>query len=281
LAQEALEKSLEVRETYGYDFRSPLCVYELAERAEVKVQFVDNIDMEGVYVALARPTILLSALRPLPRRAFTCAHELGHHFFGHGSTVDELRTQADQARSQPKEFIADAFAGFLLMPAQAVNRAFSSRGWKPSSADPEQTYRIACTFGVGYQTLIGHLQYALGLIEKSQADLLRRERLPRIRQTILGISGPEPLAIADHHSLMSTCDMEVGSLILLPLGTETDSDQIELIGDVPSGSLYRCIRPGLCRAVTPRNDWAVVVRASRFQYAGLARYRHLEETDGE
>ena len=33
LAKQALEKSLEVREEHGYDFRSPLCVYELADRA--------------------------------------------------------------------------------------------------------------------------------------------------------------------------------------------------------------------------------------------------------
>ena len=64
LTEQALEKSLEVREEYGYDFRSPLCVYELADRAGVKVQFVDDVSMEGVYAALTRPTVLLSSLRP-------------------------------------------------------------------------------------------------------------------------------------------------------------------------------------------------------------------------
>ena len=94
LAKRALEKSLEIREEYGYDFRSPLCVYELADRARVTVRFVDDVSMEGVYASLAKPKILISSLRPAGRRAFTCAHELGHHFFGHGSTIDELKEDA-------------------------------------------------------------------------------------------------------------------------------------------------------------------------------------------
>ena len=57
LARQALEKSLEVREEYSYDFRSPLCVYELADRAGVKVQFVNDVSMEGVYAAFAKPTV--------------------------------------------------------------------------------------------------------------------------------------------------------------------------------------------------------------------------------
>ena len=48
LAKQALEKSLEVREEYGYDFRSPLCVYDLSDCAGVKVQFVNDVSMEGV-----------------------------------------------------------------------------------------------------------------------------------------------------------------------------------------------------------------------------------------
>ena len=154
LAKQALEKSLEVREEHGYDFRSPLCVYELADRARVKVQFVDDVNMEGIYAALAKPTILISSLRPLGRRAFTCAHELGHHFFGHGSTIDELKDDAEAGAFIPNEFIADAFAGFLLMPAQAVKRAFSSRGVDVTTATPEQIYLLATSKFVPERRLV-------------------------------------------------------------------------------------------------------------------------------
>ena len=155
LARQALEKSLEVREEYGYDFRSPLCVYDLSDCAGVKVQFVNDVSMEGVYAALAKPTILLSSLRPLARRAFTCAHELGHHVFGHGSTIDELRDGFQSGMSSSNEFLADTFAGFILMPAQGVKRAFSTRGLAATTATPEDIYTVASSFGVGYETIIG------------------------------------------------------------------------------------------------------------------------------
>ena len=174
LAEQALEKSLEVREEYGYDFRSPLCVYELADRAGVKVQFVDDVSMEGVYAALTRPTVLLSSLRPLARRAFTCAHELGHHVFGHGSTIDELRDNVESGTFSPIEFLADTFAGFILMPAQGVKRAFSTRGLAATTATPEQVYAVASSFGVGYETIIGHLEYSLRYINAPRANLLLR-----------------------------------------------------------------------------------------------------------
>lgn len=281
LAKQALERSLEVREEYGYDFRSPLCIYELADRAGIKVQFVDDISMEGIYAALAKPTILISSLRPLARRAFTCAHELGHHFFGHGTTIDELKEDADKGHFSPNEFLVDAFAGFLLMPAQAIKRAFASRSLDPSSATPEETYTIASSFGVGYETIIGHLAHSLRYIAPARADVLRKSKLPKIRERILGFPANDHLVIADHHHAIGTLDAEVGTLILLPSDAATDSDHIEPYTDVAAGRVFRALRPGLARASVPGADWGVVVRVSRLQYAGLARYRHLEETDGE
>jgi hypothetical protein len=79
-----------------------------------------------------------SARRPLPRRAYNCAHELGHHAFGHGSSIDELREDAKaQPWEDPKEFLADTFAGFILMPIIGLRRAFSVRGLTPETATPE------------------------------------------------------------------------------------------------------------------------------------------------
>jgi Zn-dependent peptidase ImmA (M78 family) len=281
LAKQALEKSLEIREEHGYDFRSPLCVYELAEKARVTVRFIDDVSMEGVYAALAKPKILISSLRPASRRAFTCAHELGHHFFGHGSTIDELQDAANSGQFQPNEFLANTFAGFLLMPAQAVNRAFSSRGIGITSATPEQIYTVACSFGVGYETLIGHLEYSLKLLTSDSGAVLRKAKLPKIRERILNRTTPDHLIIADRHHMHSTLDAEAGNLVLLPQGAISDGDQIELIEQTPNGNLYRAIRPGVARATLAAETWAVMVRVSRFQYAGLAQYRHLEETPGD
>jgi Zn-dependent peptidase ImmA (M78 family) len=287
LAKQALEKSLEVREEYGYDFRSPLCVYELAEKASVTVRFIDDVSMEGVYAALAKPKILISSLRPSVRRVFTCAHELAHHFFGHGSTIDELQDEAASGEFQPNEFLANTFAGFLLMPVQGVKRAFSSRGLDITTATPEQIYGVACSFGVGYETLIGHLEYSLKLLGADRATILRKTKLPKIRAQILKSNTAGHLIVVDRHYLLATVDAEAGNdvepgnLLLLPQDATSDDDQIELIERSPNGTLYRAVRPGLARATLPTNNSGIVVRVSRYQYAGLARYRHLEETPND
>ena len=63
----------------------------------------NNINMEGMYQRGLPPRIHLSARRPLPRRAYNCAHELGHHVFAHGSSIDELREDAKaQSWEDPK-----------------------------------------------------------------------------------------------------------------------------------------------------------------------------------
>jgi Zn-dependent peptidase ImmA (M78 family) len=280
LAKEALEKSLELREEHEYDFRSPLCIYELCQKAGVAVRFTDDIvSMEGVYAALRKPKIVLSSLRPLPRRSFTCAHELGHHVFGHGSTIDELKEDAEDNVFQPNEFLVNAFAGYVLMPVQAVKRAFSVRGVEMPKASPEQIYTIASSFGVGYETLIGHLAHSLKYISPARAEELKKTKLPKIRERILGFSLKDPLVIADTYHAMGTIDAEVGSVVLLPTGTKAESDQIEFLKDTAAGRAFRATRPGLARAAV--DDFGVIVRVSRFQYSGLAEYRHLEETDDE
>ena len=83
-----------------------------------------------MYYKSPEPHIILSSLRPAGRRAFTCAHELAHHFRGDSVHVDELVEQWKRPRRfDPKEFAADCFAGALLMPKMAVERAFALHEW--------------------------------------------------------------------------------------------------------------------------------------------------------
>lgn len=91
-------KSIEVQKEAGLALNSPICIYDLCDRLNVTVRFVD-ISMEGTYYKGENPRILLSALRPLPRRNFTCAHELGHHVFGHGSTIDDLIEDSEKPKA--------------------------------------------------------------------------------------------------------------------------------------------------------------------------------------
>src|SRR5574341_2624863 len=142
LARAALGESVRLRLAADLGVESPLDIYALCARCDVPVRFVD-IDMEGMYRRTPTPRIIISALRPLVRRNFTCAHELGHHVFGHGSTIDGLLEESWLRPPRVStEFLAEAFAGFLLMPPLGIRRAYAEREWDVKASSPEQHYII-------------------------------------------------------------------------------------------------------------------------------------------
>ena len=275
-------KSIDVRRQTGFDLKSPICIYGLCDQLNVGVRFVEISSMEGMYCKEEKPVILLSGLRPFPRRTFTCAHELGHHIFGHGLRVDELIEDSENSQAfNPDEFLVNSFAAFLLMPTLGLRKAFVDRGWKVACATPIQIFTIACNFGVGYETLINHMTYALKMIDRTQASSLLKVKPKTIRQQILGYPSFEPLIIADEHWSIRTIDAEVGSQLLLPSTAEAANPTINFQEDRPNGRLFRANRPGIVRVYCRNTSWAVFVRVSRHQFICLSQYRHLEEPEDE
>ena len=277
LVQEALDKSLEVREEVGIPFGVPLNVFDLCERLAPKVRVrLADYSMEGCYFRSDRPLIEISALRPIGRRVFNAAHELGHHMFGHGSRIDELQDEdRPEPQDDPEEILANAFARSLLMPRIGLRRAFTAKGWSIKNPTAEQVFVVACQFGVGYLTLVNHLAYGLGEINRSQATSLTRVRLPAIRRSLLGSAGSDRLWVGDQHYSMPFLDTEVGTTLLLPLGSRPEFPHLEHLADITGGAIYQAVRPGMTR-VEAAGGWAVVVRISRYQYSGWSTNRHLE-----
>ena len=285
LATRAMQAAAATRAEAKLDQAGPICIYGLCETLGIVVRF-NNINMEGMYQRGRPPRVHLSARRPLPRRVFNCAHELGHHVFGHGSSIDELREDAKaQPWEDPKEFLADTFAGFILMPIIGLRRAFSVRGWTPQTATPLQIFTIACEFGVGYATLLTHLSAGVNMLSRGRAAALRRVRPKAVRMDILGALTPEQLIVADHHRTAPTLDAEVKALLLLPPGAEVTGGGLAFERDLAAGRLFRAMKPGVFQASA--GEWAVFVRVApvqkdeRYGYVGLARYRHLEEDPDE
>ena len=284
LATEAMQAAAATRAKAELDQSSPVCIYGLCETLGVAVRF-NNINMEGMYQRGVPPRIHLSARRPLPRRAYNAAHELGHHVFGHGSSIDELREDAKaQPWQDPKEFLADTFAGFILMPIIGLRRAFTVRGWTPETATPAQMFAIACEFGVGYGTLLTHLSFGVNMVSRARSAVLQKVAPKVLRLELLGAVTPEPLIIADCHRAAPTLDAEVKTQLLLPPGTEVTGAGLAFQRDLAAGRLFRAERAGIFQAIV--GDWAVFVRIAPIQpdaygYIGLAPYRHLEEDPDE
>ncbi len=280
LANQALQAAIATRAKAKLDQHSSICIYGLSETLGVTVRF-NNINMEGMYQRGAPPRIHLSARRPLPRRVYNCAHELGHHVFGHGSSIDELREDAkEHPWEDTKEFLADTFAGFMLMPIMGLRRAFATRGWTPETATAAQMFTIACDFGVGYKTLLTHLSAGVNMISLSRAATLRPVTLKALRADILGALTPEPLIVADRHRAGPTLDAEV-MMLLLPPGTEMTGASLAHECDLADGRLFRAVRSGIVQASAYNGAWAAFVRIAPEAYVGLAQYRHLEDDPDE
>ena len=271
LATQAVRAAATTRAKAKLGQAEPICIYGLCETLGIVVRF-NNINMEGMYQRGRPPRIHVSARRPLARRAYNCAHELGHHVFGHGSSVDELREEAKaQPWDDPKEFLADTFAGFILMPTLGLRRAFSIRGWTPEAATSSQIFTIACEFGVGYATLLTHLSASAKMMSRSRAATLRKLTPKALRNGILDGPTPEPLIVVDRHRAAPTLDAEVKTLLLLPPETKVSGGGLVFEQDLAPGRLFRAVKPGVFQARADK--WTVFVRVAPVQHDAAVRLR--------
>lgn len=275
LAADAMRGAAAVRQACSSNQHSAICIYDICQILGVSVRFND-IDMEGMYQKGARAIIHLSSMRPLARRAYNCAHELGHHYFGHGSVIHELRDRSLVPSWQnPDEFLADTFAAHLLMPTIGLRGAFNKRNLDVETASPEQLYVIACDFGVGYQTLVTHLSVGLGLLSQSRANLVKKQGPKSIRQKLLGWDLSLPLIVAGKNRSNPNIDAEVSTNILLPKDVFVEAGRLKPLGPVRNGSLFEAQSPGPAKVIAP--NWSATVRVSHKNYIGLAKFRHLED----
>jgi len=226
-------------------------------------------------------TILLPARphRPPGRQAFTCAHELAHWFFNHGTCVDDLN-DIESNHNNPDEFLADTYAGFLMMPRWAIDAAFTKRDWYPGVCSPLQIYTIASQMGVGYETLIHHLHWSLRLISANQAKQLLRTTPKKLRNDLLGINKTEHLVIADDAWNSSVAiDLQVDDVAILPKGIDLEGSSVTIIAEHELGMIIYGRMPGICRVEKTDGSWAAFIRVSRKNFEGRSIYRHMEDPD--
>jgi len=281
LALRASSAALRVRQKAQIVSDHPCNVFDLAEALGIEVRLAALPSAEGIY-SPGKPVIIVSSLRPPGRQAFTCAHEIGHHVNGHGERFDELVDDRGKSRRfDPKEFEADCFAAALLMPKTAVLKGLVVRGWNARTLSPEQCYRIASWLGVGYTTLVGNMNWGMGLVTDDQASALSKIRSPQIRSSIIGRECREHLVVVDEHWEGRAIDAQVEGLILLPSDAVVEGRVVEQVCMDSKGCLVRATNPGVGRVSIPGSGWAQYLRIGRKEFAGLARFRHLEEVEDE
>lgn len=280
LAGEAVAKALWARKRLGVPLENSICPIDSAESLNIEVRLVDLPSMEGMYIAGEAPRILLSCLRPQGRRAFTCAHEIGHHVFRHGQQFDEMKGDRSARRIvDPKEFSADSFATYFLMPKATVDSGMARRRFSYALLKGTQAYSMASWLGVGYRTFVNHLYYGLGQIKREHADQLRKWEPRTLRAEILGRSVSTHLHLVDRAWTGRAIDCEAGDYLLIPKGSTCEGAVLGPTEPIAERSLLQIQHPGLARVSDKAGNWAAFVRASRQQYVGRSRYRFEEEVD--
>lgn len=253
----------------------PVNIFDACSKMGIDVKFVD-LNMEGFYVVQnSTPTILISTQRPLPRRIFTCGHELGHHVFGHGSKLDLLSDEKGHTTVKDNdEVLVDSFAAALLMPIGGIQAEFAKRDWNIQSASPVNIYTICSVFGVGYQTLIVHCK-ANNLINETKATSLLKLTPAKIFKAHFGTFEEKSyFRILDEYTDLSVVDLEVSNYIILPHNTLIEGKSLEKMGTTALGCIYIARTPGIFTANNSGKSY--FIRIQRENYIGFAEYRHFE-----
>jgi hypothetical protein len=271
---QAIKMAGKIRVKLGLNMIEPINIFDACAELGLTVRFV-NVSMEGLYFAESQ-AIVISALRPLPRRVYTCAHELGHHVFKHGSKVDGLtKGNINNSCYDSDEYLVDAFAGALLMPVAGVEAEFFRRGWDAKKSTPVQFYVISSIFGTGYSTLITHCR-ANGLIDMGKANELDKQKPAKLLQELMGgVVHKSHFKIVDGKTDLKAIDLEVGSYLFLPMHVEIEGDHMKKISGTEYGNVYVANHPGITRAVSSKA--AFFIRIQNAEYVGLAENRHLED----
>lgn len=282
LARQALHAAQQIRMEQKKSVLYPLCIYDLVSDMKVDLWFQENASLEGMYAQTPKARIVIGSERPSPRQRYTCAHELGHHVFGHGTRIDQFCDNAESASSQDSdEFLAQTFAGFLLMPKLAIANAFKERSWSLAEPTKEQIYRCASLFGVGYDAMLNHLCFSLNVLKQTQRDSLSCRRLKDIRSAMTEDDIDSPLTVVDVYWKGRAIDLEVNDFLLAPTGCLLEGENLNFVRNVDRGAIWRAVKPGRSRLSAPTAQWASYVRVSRRNFHGRGMFRNLAETNDD
>ena len=281
LAREAYKTAIQERRNVGINPATSICIFDFIYEKGIEVRFENISSMEGLYYNDGKPLILVSSCRPRGRVAFNCAHEYGHHVFGHGNIIDEVLDSTLKKKWEPEEFLADCFAGFLLMPKLAICKAFSVRCWDIKQCTPEQIFIISGYMGTGYNTLLTHMFYSLNILSKYQFETLSNIPPKSIKSKITGYEQAGELIIFDSKWEQKPVDLCIGDILIVPSNSTIEGTCIEYIDTCPTGLIYRAFAQGLDRVYDEKEGWASHIRVSRPFFEGLIQYRHFPEVDSE
>jgi hypothetical protein len=131
-------------------------------------------DLLGGFFRDLQSGILVNTARPPGMVHMTCAHELGHFFLGHESTLDKVIEYDASGQQYEKE--ADWFAYSLLMPQWLIVNVARQKGWTAADfKNPITLYQLSLRLGTSYTATLWSL-VRLGLLHLSASEIQALQR---------------------------------------------------------------------------------------------------------
>lgn len=281
LARQALRAALRARRQACIDPVDPISIYDFAERYyNLEVWFVDIGSLEGMYEKGTPGRIFISSHRPAGRQVLTCAHELGHHVFGHGTMVDEyLDDHPSSHNKSPEERLVNFFASHLMMPLEAIRSAFQTRQIQIQNCKPQEVYEISQYLGVSYAGLIQHMRWSLKIINDHHAQSLLKITPKEIKSGFTGQDQYSEVIIANECWTTRAIDLSVNDFLCLPTDFIVDENFFQHVGFNNQNSIFQANKQGISLIKAGSSDWCANVRISRSGFNGRNVYRHMEDPD--
>ena len=158
--------------------------FKIAIDADLAVMKRRLQDLLGGFLRDTQSGILVNIDRPPGMVHMTCAHELGHYFLGHETTVDQALDYGPKGDIKERE--ADWFAYHLLMPRSLIVDVMRRKCWRHSDLkNPSTLYqlslRLGTSFTATYWTLVSLEMLSVGVVE---GDKLSRTSLQQLKHEL-------------------------------------------------------------------------------------------------
>ncbi|TGL18566.1 ImmA/IrrE family metallo-endopeptidase [Leptospira bourretii] len=281
LARAAFIDSAKLRLKLKIPLENPINSLDIVDKLGIEVRLQALPSLEGLYIQKENQSVfILSSLRPIGRINFNCVHELGHFYYGHGTSVDSFFSEGKTEKRDEKELQADLFASFMLMPDLAVKDYLNkARITLPEQLTPLNAYKMATYFRVGFTTLLSHLTYSLGLIDKIHFNKLIKMKPKQIKSELLEEDFSGLLIMFDDLFFGCPIDLRIDDIVFLPNIYSIEGNLMRIHKEERSGKYFKAKKVGICRIVNNTNEIAVFLRVSNSNYEGRSIYRHLESEE--
>lgn len=155
--------------------------------------------------------IIVNSNHPLSRQRYSVAHELGHLFFKHPSTLDasDFLEKGRAVVKTDEEKLAESFASWFLMPPDLLNAYTARRGINRINT-AEEVYQLSLFLGTSYESTVHHLHYTKRAAPQRAASWLE-ERPQSIKQRLC--EGFEPESWRSDVHLLDESDDRTSRLV--------------------------------------------------------------------